>query len=321
MTGWRFRDPESLVLLVLVLAVLVAVVARERRGRGGVLFPSLAILPPVRRSWRMRVRWLLVPLRVLAAVLLIVALARPQIGHAAFETVAQGIDIVLAIDTSSSMSGNDLGSRNKLEVTKGVIREFLGGLKDHRVGIVIFSGEAMVLSPLTLDYEAARRLVAPLEPGKPLRDGTAIGTGLATSVNVLRDSQAASRVIVLLTDGENNAGQIQPLDAANMARLLGVRVYTIGAVPAQRPAGGPSLPVDEELMKRIAEMNGGQYFRVSDETALAEVYREVESLEKTRVGVRRSTEYSDTYLLFLVPGAVLLIIEMLLGATLFRRSP
>ena len=320
-TGWRFRDPESLVLLLLVFAILVIVVLRERGARGGVLFSSLALLPPLRRSWRMRLRWLLVPLRVLAAVLLIVALARPQIGHAAFETVAQGIDIVLAIDTSSSMSGNELGSRNKLEVTKGVIREFLSGLKDHRVGIVIFSGEAMVLSPLTLDYEAARRLVAPLEPGKPLRDGTAIGTGLATSVNVLRDSQAASRVIVLLTDGENNAGQIQPLDAANMARLLGVRVYTIGAVPAQRPGGNLSLPVDEELLKRIAEMNGGQYFRVSDETALAEVYREVESLEKTRVGVRRSTEYSDTYLLFLVPGAVLLIIEMLLAATLFRRSP
>jgi len=295
-----------------------------------VLFSSLALLPPLRRSWRMRLRWILLPLRVLAAVLLVVALARPQVGHAAFETVAQGIDIVLAIDTSSSMSGNDLGSRNKLEVTKTVVREFLGGLKDHRVGIVIFSGEALVLSPLTLDYEAARRLVAPLEPGKPLRDGTAIGTGLATSVNVLRESQAASRVIVLLTDGENNSGQIQPLDAANMARLLGIRVYTIGAVarpantipaPTSKPTGGLGLPVDEELMKRIAEMNGGHYYRVSDETALAEVYREVESLEKTRVGVRRSTEYSDTYVLFLVPGAVLLIVEMLLAATLFRRAP
>lgn len=319
--GWRFRDPEALVLLGLVVAILAYVALRERGARGGVLFSSVALLPPLRRSWRMRLRGLLVPLRVLAAVLLIVALARPQIGHAAFETVAQGIDIVLAIDTSSSMSGNELGSRNKLEVTKGVIRDFLGGLKDHRVGIVIFSGEAMVLSPLTLDYEAARRLVAPLEPGKPLRDGTAIGTGLATSVNVLRDSQAASRVIVLLTDGENNAGQIQPLDAANMARLLGVRVYTIGAIGARPATGGLGIPVDEELMKRIAGMNEGQYYRVNDETALAEVYREIESLEKTRVGVRRSTEYADTYLLFLVPGAVLLIIEMLLAATVFRRSP
>ena len=321
--GWRFRDPESLALLIVVLAITVLVLVRERGSRGGVLFSSLALLPPLRRSWRMRLRWLLVPLRVLAAVLLIAALARPQVGHAAFETVAQGVDIVLAIDTSSSMSGNDLGSRTKLEVVKTVVREFLGGLKDHRVGIVIFSGEALVLSPLTLDYEAARRLVAPLEPGKPLRDGTAIGTGLATSVNVLRESQAVSRVIILLTDGENNSGQIQPLDAANMARLLGVRVYTIGAVAAQtgRTTGGLGLPVDEELMKRIAEMNGGQYYRVSDESTLAEVYREVESLEKTRVGVRRSTEYSDIYLLFLVPGAVLLIIELLLAATLFRRAP
>ena len=321
--GWRFRDPESLALLIVVVAITVLLIARERSSRGGVLFSSLALLPVLRRSWRMRSRWVLVPLRVLAAVLLIAALARPQIGHAAFETVAQGIDIVLAIDTSSSMSGNDLGSRPKLEVVKTVVRQFLGGLKDHRVGIVIFSGEALVLSPLTLDYEAARRLVARLEPGKPLRDGTAIGTGLATSVNVLRGSQAASRVIILLTDGENNSGQIQPLDAANMARLLGVRVYTIGAVAPQtgRPTGALDLPVDEELLKRIAEMNGGQYFRVSDERTLAEVYREVESLEKTRVGVRRSTEYSDIYLLFLVPGAVLLIIELLLAATLFRRVP
>ena len=206
-TGWRFRDPEALVLLALVLAAALAVALRERRAAGGVLFPSLSLLPALGASWRIRLRWLALPLRVLAATLLVVALARPQVGHAAFETVAQGIDIVLAIDTSSSMSGNDLGGRSKLEVTKGVIREFLGGLKDHRVGIVLFSGEAMILSPLTLDYEAARRLVAPLEPGKLLRDGTAIGTGLATSVNVLRESQSASRVIVLLTDGmqERNA--------------------------------------------------------------------------------------------------------------------
>lgn len=318
-TGWRFRDPEALVLLALVLAAALAVAQRERRAAGGVLFPSLSLLPALGASWRIRLRWLALPLRVLAATLLVVALARPQVGHAAFETVAQGIDIVLAIDTSSSMSGNDLGGRSKLEVTKGVIREFLGGLKDHRVGIVLFSGEAMILSPLTLDYEAARRLVAPLEPGKLLRDGTAIGTGLATSVNVLRESQSASRVIVLLTDGENNSGQIQPLDAANMARLLGVRVYTIGAVAP--PAGRGSIPVDEELMKRISAMNEGKYYRVSDATALGEVYREIESLEKTRVGVRRSTEYTDAYLLFLVPGAIFLIIELLLGATLLRRVP
>ena len=272
--GWRFRDPEPLFLLALVLAIAVLTVARERRPHGGLLFSSLSLLPDVRASWRVRLRWLLVPLRIVAATLLVVALARPQIGHAAFETVTKGIDIVLAIDTSSSMGGTDFGGRSKMDVTKKVVVDFLGGVKDHRIGIVLFSGEALVLSPLTLDYGATTKLVTPLQEGKLLRDGTAIGTGLATSVNLLRESQAASRVIILLTDGENNMGQIQPLDASNMARLLGIRVYTIGAVPpADVRRGGGSLPVDEQLMRRIAEMNGGQYYRVTDQTAMAEVYR------------------------------------------------
>lgn len=318
--GWRFRDPEPLLLLGLVLAIAALAVARERRSHGGLLFSSLTLLPALRPSWRVRLRWLLVPLRVAAATLLVLALARPQVGHAALETVTQGIDIVLAIDTSSSMGGTDFGGRSKMEVTKKVVVDFLGTVKDHRIGVVVFSGESLVLSPLTLDYEAATKLVTPLEEGKLLRDGTAIGTGLASSINVLRESQSPSRVIILLTDGENNSGQLQPLDAANMARLLGIRVYTIGAVPPGDVSRG-TLPVDEQLMKRIAEMNGGQYYRVTDGTAMAEVYREIERLEKTRIAIRRSTEYTDAYLLFLIPGVVLLIVEMLLGATAFRRAP
>jgi len=318
--GWRFRDPEPLVLLGLVLAIAALAVARERRSHGGLLFSSLTLLPALRPSWRMRLRWLLVPLRVAAATLLVLALARPQVGHAALETVTQGIDIVLAIDTSSSMGGTDFGGRSKMEVTKKVVVDFLGTVKDHRIGVVVFSGESLVLSPLTLDYEAATKLVTPLQEGRLLSDGTAIGTGLASSINVLRESQSPSRVIILLTDGENNSGQLQPLDAANMARLLGIRVYTIGAVPPGDVSRG-TLPVDEQLMKRIAEMNGGQYYRVTDGTAMAEVYREIERLEKTRIAIRRSTEYTDAYLLFLIPGVVLLIVEMLLGATAFRRAP
>ena len=320
MAGWRFRDPEPLYLLALVLAIAVLTVARERRSHGGLLFSSLTLLPDIHQSWRVRLRWLLVPLRVAAATLLVAALARPQVGHAALETVTQGIDIVLAIDTSSSMGGTDFGGRSKMEVTKKVVVNFLGTVKDHRIGVVVFSGESLVLSPLTLDYQAATKLVTPLAEGKLLRDGTAIGTGLATAINVLRESQSPSRVIILLTDGENNSGQLQPLDAANMARLLGIRVYTIGAVPPGDARRG-TLPVDEQLMKRIAEMNGGQYYRVTDETAMAEVYREIERLEKTRIGIRRSTEYTDAYLLFLIPGVVLLIVELLLGATAFRRAP
>lgn len=321
--GWRFEDPQVLLLLAALLAVAVLAVLRERGHSGGVLFPSLSLLPAARRSLRIRLRWIALPLRVLAATLLIVALARPQIGQATVESIAQGIDIVLAIDTSSSMGGNDFNGQSKMEVTKRVVVNFLEGVEDHRIGIVVFSAEGLVLSPLTLDHEAATKLVEPLVEGRLLTDGTAIGTGLATSVNVLRDSRALSRVVVLLTDGQNNSGEIQPLDAANMARILGIRVYTIGAVPPSeiRPGVINVASVDEQLLRRIAEMNEGQYYRVSDETALSEVYREIELLETSRVGVRRSTEYNDAYLLFLIPGAVLLTLELLLALTVFRRSP
>ncbi|HET8569897.1 MAG TPA: VWA domain-containing protein [Candidatus Limnocylindria bacterium] len=315
-TSLRFEDPLALPLVLAFLAGALLVAWRGRRNRGGVLFPSLALVPAVRPSLSVRLRWVLVALRVVAATLLIVALARPQLGHATVEIVEQGIDIVLAVDMSSSMTAADFGGgRTRFDGTRSVLRNFILELKEHRVGVVIFAGEAMVLSPLSLDRPAVLKLVEPLEPGRPLRDGTAIGTGLATATNVLRDSRAASRVVILLTDGENNTGEVQPLDAANIARILGIRVYTVGAVPAR------SSEVDVELMRRISEMNGGKFYRANDEAALLEVYREIEHLERTRVGVRRSTEYEDAYLPFLAAGVVLVLIELLLGASVFRRAP
>lgn len=173
------------------------------------------------------------------------------------------------------------------------------------------------MSPLTLDYAAAQRLIDPIEPGKVLRDGTAIGTGLATAVNVLRESTARSKVIVLATDGENNTGDIQPLDAAQMAKLLGIRVYTVGVAPTGKGAGD----VDEALMKRMSDLAGGQYYRASDEGALRNVYQEIEALEKARVGSRGFVETSDASLPFVAIGATLLVLEILLATTVFRRTP
>jgi Ca-activated chloride channel family protein len=159
--------------------------------------------------------------------------------------------------------------------------------------------------------------MAPIEAGKILRDGTAIGTGLATAINVLRPSTARSKVVVLLTDGQNNTGDIQPMDAAQMAKLLGVRVYTIGAVPAGRGSGD----VDEVLMKNMSGLSGGQYYRVSDETALRNVYKEIEALEKARVGSRGFVETSDATLPFIALGCAFIVLELLLGTTVFRRTP
>jgi len=197
-----------------------------------------------------------------------------------------------------------------------VVHDFLGGLKNDRVGIVIFSAESMVLSPLTLDYAAAQRLVEPVAAGRPLRDGTAIGTGLATGLNLVRESTARGKVAILLTDGQNNAGDVQPTDAAQIAKLLGVRLYTIGAVAARSRAD-----VDEALMKRMSELTGGLYFRASDETALRDVYREIQTLEKARVGTRAFISTDDVSLPFVAAGAGLLALQFVLALTVFRRTP
>jgi len=315
-TEIRFDAPWALALLAIVVIAAALELRRERGRSGGVLFSSVGLVPRAHGSWRVRLRWLLLPLRVVAATALIVALAAPSVVQAAFDVPAEGIDIVIVVDTSSSMTTADLDGEPRIEVVKKVVHDFLGGLKNDRVGIVIFSAESMVLSPLTLDYAAAQRLMEPVAAGRPLRDGTAIGTGLATGLNVVRESTARGKVAILLTDGQNNSGDVQPTDAAQIAKLIGVRLYTIGAVAA-RSRGD----VDEALMKRMAESTGGLYFRASDETALRDVYREIQTLEKARVGTRAFISTEDASLPFAAAGAGLIALQLLLALTVFRRTP
>jgi Ca-activated chloride channel family protein len=321
-TSLRFEDPWLLALLLVVAGGLAVNLLRARRSGTGLLFPSLGLITGGPPGWRVRLRWVLIVLRVAALVAFVVALARPQVVRASVESVAEGIDIVLVLDTSGSMSERGFGGSTKIDAVKRVVNAFLGDLRNDRVGMVIFSGEAIVLGPPTLDYAASQKLVDPIETGT-LTGGTAIGTGLATGINVLRDSDAKSKVVILLTDGENNSGDISPLDAANMAKLLGVRVYTIGAVTLMATADKDvsSDTVDEQLMRKIAEQTGGHYYSVSDENALAEVYREIESLEKSHVGTRDFIDYQEAHLGFLAFGIAILFIELALGATVFRRTP
>jgi Ca-activated chloride channel family protein len=321
-TSLRFEDPWLLTLLLVVAGGLAVNLLRARRPGTGLLFPSIGLVPAGRPGWHVRWRWLLMALRVGALVAFVVALARPQIVRASVESVAEGIDIVLVLDTSGSMSEKGFGGSAKIDAVKRVVNDFLGGLRNDRVGIVVFSGEAIVLGPPTLDYAASQKLVDPIETGT-LTGGTAIGTGLATGINVLRDSDAKSKVVILLTDGENNGGDITPLDAANMAKLLDVRVYTIGAITLTATADKDvsSGTVDEQLMRKIAEDTGGHYYSVSDENSLAEVYREIESLEKSHVGTRDFIDYQEAQLAFLALGIALLFAELALGATVFRRTP
>ncbi|HYR94324.1 MAG TPA: VWA domain-containing protein [Methylomirabilota bacterium] len=317
-TDLSFDAPWAFVLLAVVLAGVVLEIRSERVRPAGMLFSSLGLLPPSRGSWRVRTRWLLLPIRVVGATALVTALAAPSVVQASFEVPAEGIDIVIALDTSSSMTSSDFGGQQRIVAAKKVINDFLGGLKNDRAGVVIFSAEAMVLSPLTLDYAAAQRLVRTVEPGKTgLADGTAIGIGLATAVNALRPSTARSKVIVLATDGQNNILDITPLDAAQLAKALGIRVYTIGVAPTGRGAG----EVDEQLMKKMSDIASGQYYRASDESIMRNVYAEIEALEKAKVGSRGFIETTDASIPFVAAGLGFLLLELVLATTVFRRTP
>lgn len=315
--GLRFATPEALLALALMAAAgLLALRAQNARQGGGLLYPSVGLLRGDLGSLRARLAVAPTALRLVALVLLVLAVARPQMAGAAVAPGdTEGIDIVLVVDTSSSMTARDFAGQTRMEGAKRAMRAFVSGLKNDRVGVVIFSAEALQLSALTLDYEATDRVIEPLQAGRLLRDGTAIGTGMAVGLNVLKESSARSKVVVLFTDGENNAGDVSPLDAAEVAKLLGVRVYTVGAV------GGSVSGVDERQLGDLAERTGARYFRATNEAGLLSIYQDVQRLEKSRLGRPRPAEWSDVYLVLVLGAAALLAAEVVLRGTLVRRVP
>ncbi len=268
----------------------------------------------------------------LALTSFILALARPQLALKEEEVTAEGIDIVLALDLSSSMLAKDF-SPDRLEVSKRVAAEFVTKRVDDHIGLVVFSGESFTQCPLTSDHRIVKRFLSQLQCGF-LEEGTAIGMGLATAVNRLKDSEAKSRVIILLTDGDNNTGYIKPLTAAEMARELGQTVYTIGVGSkgmALTPQGKRSdgsyvfdyarVMINEPLLQQIAEITGGKYFRATSEESLALVYDEIDQLEKTEREVTTFKRYSDEFGVFLRLGIILFVLHMVLSLTLLRTYP
>ena len=319
----HFQDPAFLLLLIPLAgaALWSAGRRRKRRTTGGVVVPSLTIVGGLAPTWRLRLRWLPSLLHWTAAALLVVALARPQTGRAGAVVPAEGIDIVLALDVSSSMEQEFLGDETRLEVAKRVVADFIRGRENDRLALVAFRSQSLVLSPLTLDYSALVQLLESAPTG-PIPDGTAIGLAAADTLNLLRDSQARSRVVILLTDGENNRFEVQPLAAARLAEALKIRVYTIGIVTETRPAQLVVPPnVDEEALKRMADLTGGLYQRVTSPEALEAVYRDIGELEKSRVGRERFAASHERALYFLVPALALLALEVALAGTVFRRLP
>ncbi|MCX6020848.1 MAG: VWA domain-containing protein [Chloroflexi bacterium] len=318
-----------LLLLLLALPLLALRQARLARRWPAIRFPSLSGALRLPQSLRLRTRRLPDLLRVLALGLLILAVARPQIGRTSELVNSEGIDLVLAVDVSYSMAEADMtAQRSRLAVARDVIRDFLANRKNDRIALVAFGREGAAYSPLTLDYNALRDIVKTIDHGK-LPEGTAIGHGLATSVNLLRDSRAKSRAVVLLTDGQNNSGDIDPQRAATMAKLLGIRVYTIGVGGLANfpgvPGRGRTLPifggVDEESLRSISESTGAAYFRATDPDALRNVYDQIERLEKSQVGGLRYATLDELGPYLLVFGLALLAFEIARRTTVYRRIP
>lgn len=314
----RFDDPWIL-LLLLALPALALVAFRFRGERPAIAVGRLAPAARSRRTWRMRAQPLLPFLRLAAVALLIVALARPQRGEAVAGTGAEGIDIVLAYDASSSMTQPFARGQSRLEAAENVLKRFVEGRENDRVGLVIFRGNALTLSPLTNDYAAVSEAVS-VAPTLRLDDGTAIGVAMAESVNLLRTSESASRIVILLTDGENNSPAIEPLAAARIAETLGIRIYTIGVVSGGANRSQSSLNVDEAALREIANITGANYNRAEDPGALQDIYTNIDELEKSRFEGEDLTRYAEVASPLLALAAILLASELALRFTIFRRA-
>jgi len=329
----QLHDPWLLLLLLLIPLLL-----RVRRPQQlpALCFPVLEAVRAVGPGRRVRWRWILPVLRAVALILLVVALARPQLGKAATQIYTEGIDIMLAVDLSGSMLSEDFqldGRRaNRLDAVKSVVRTFLEHRPGDRVGLVLFAGRPYTQSPLTLDHGWLLKNLERAHIGM-IEDGTAIGSALATAVSRLEASDAKSKIVILLTDGQNNTGKVPPMTAAETAKTLGYRVYTIGAgtrgtapfpqVDAFGRRVYVNLPVDvdEDTLKQIAEVTGGRYFRATDTASLQQIYDEIDKLERSPEQGLQYLEYHELYVWLALPALLLLAAEAVLAQTWLRVLP
>jgi Ca-activated chloride channel family protein len=332
---FRFESPFALLFLIIPLAMIVAQYRRRNTQAAGLRYADTALALAPARSWKLAARPYLTVFRYLVMVIAIVALARPQAGTTQEIILGEGVDIALALDISGSMAALDFQPSNRLEAAKEVISEFIDERDFDRVGLVVFASNAYNQSPPTIDHDVLHRLLDDVQLATALRipDGTAIGLGLANAANMLKDSKAESRVIILLTDGVNNAGEIDPLTAAQAAEALGVKIYTIGAgKPGQTsvvqfdPIQGQRTvqrtnSLDEEILQQIADTTGGRYYAVSDTEGLRAVYDEINQLEKSEIEVRTFSRFTELAPRLLLPAALILLAEMSLKQTMLRKIP
>ena len=331
----EFTVPVAIILGMGVIVAALMIwhyIRRTRKRSSAVKFSDIRIVRRASRSHRQTFRLALPFFRVLAVLLLFVAFARPRSGTEVREITSEGIDIMLALDVSSSMQAEDFKPLNRLNVAKEEIKKFVEKRVNDRIGLVVFARHSFTQCPLTVDYGVLLRFVDQVDFGI-IEDGTAIGMALANGVNRLRDTDSDSKIMVLLTDGDNNAGEIDPVTAATLATAFDIKVYTIGVgrsgnamFPISDPIFGKRYiyqptKIDETTLKDIAETTGGRYFRARSGEELEEIYEEIDKLEKTEIEVSAHTQYRELFHFFAYSGLLLLVLEMVLSNSVFRKLP
>lgn len=325
-----FAYPWVLYFLLIIPVLIAWYFWKGRKKQAAITYSSLKIFEKIPATFRERLRHLPFALRMLAIIFLIIALARPQNFSAGQSVNAEGIDIAMVLDISGSMLAEDF-KPNRLEAAKDVIDNFISARTTDRIGLVIFSREAFTQCPLTIDYSVLRNLLGDIKTGM-IEDGTAIGNGIANGINRLKDSDAESRVIILLTDGVNNAGEVDPISAAEIASTFGIRIYTIGVgtrgeapYPVQTPFGTRyqmvPVEIDETILKKIADITGGEYFRATNNRALEDIYNKIDKMEKTKIEITSYRNAKELFAGWLGIGFALLILELLASKTILRKLP
>ena len=330
MSGITFAYPNLLYLLLFIPAFVAWYVYKHKDFKASLQISSLAAFANASKTLRVYLRHLPFALRMLAFTFAILVIARPQSFNVTQNIETEGIDIMISLDISSSMLAQDF-KPDRLEAAKDIAIQFVSGRRSDRIGVVIFAGESFTLCPLTSDLKTVVNQLKSIKLGL-IEDGTAIGVGLATAVARIKDSDAQSKVIILLTDGVNNKGEIAPLTAADIAKTFGIRVYTVGVgshgtapFPVQTPFGtrmqDMKVEIDEDVLQEIARITGGQYYRATDGKGLIKVYEQIDQLEKTKIEVIETTRKKEEFVKFAILAIVLLAIDFLLRTLVFKDLP
>lgn len=330
MNNIEFAYPGFLYLLVLILPLIAWYILKQKELSAPLQLSTIKGLEKIPVSFKVYLKHLLFILRIVVIILLIIILARPQSSESWENKTTKGIDIVMAMDISSSMLAQDF-KPDRIEASKDVAIEFISSRPDDRIGLVVFSGESFTQCPLTTDHAVVINLLKDLKSGM-IEDGTAIGLGLATAVTRLKDSDAISKVIILLTDGVNNKGTIAPLTAAELANTFGIRVYTIGVgtmgmapMPYQTPYGiqyqKVPVEIDEDVLREIATLTQGKYFRATDNQKLRQIYAEIDKLEKSKIEVKEFSKKQEEFFPFALAAGLIFILEVFIRMFVLQKIP